>query len=147
MWVIAVGHLSLLVAGQSFDVWVQPIASETADTQTFDIMLDGVPRIVDIVDERRRALAGLAKAPVLTGEVIIKAPMPGLVAQVLVMPGDKVVRNQRVVVLEAMKMQNDLTAPRAGIVRSVKTAPGQAVNQGQPLIIIGEPEGEDISLL
>jgi biotin carboxyl carrier protein len=135
------GQFSLLLGTRSFEVFVRPLPGENG-TQRFDVFMDGAPVAVDVVDERLYALAGMGKGHGARGEVTVKAPMPGLVAHVLVTTGDAVERGQRVVVLEAMKMHNDLLAPRAGIVRAVKTAPDQAVNQGQPLVVIGDPEGQ-----
>lgn len=140
---VGVGHFSLRLGDRSYEVFVRPLPGEGGtDTKNFDVVLEGQPRTVEVVDERRHALAGLARARSAKGEVTMKAPMPGLVAAILVAPGDHVERGQRVVVLEAMKMQNDLLAPRAGSVRAVKTAQGQAVTQNQPLIVIGDPEGQ-----
>jgi biotin carboxyl carrier protein len=136
------GHLSLIVGDRSYDVSVRPLAGEsTADSQSYEALIAGEPHVVELVDERRRALSGVAKGKG-SGEATIKAPMPGLVVNVLVVPGDTVAHGQRVVVLEAMKMQNDLTSPRAGVVRAVKTETGQAVSQGQPLVVIGDPAGK-----
>jgi biotin carboxyl carrier protein len=141
---IGPGHFSLLVGERSFEVFLRSVPGEGgSDTKSFEVLLDGQPQAVTVVDERRHALAGLAGGHGASGEAQVKAPMPGMVAQVLVAPGDVVERGQRVVVLEAMKMQNDLLAPRGGIVRAVKTQQGQAVNQGQPLVIIGDAEAQD----
>jgi biotin carboxyl carrier protein len=137
---LGAGKLSLLIGERSYEIFLRALDSDTADTLTYEALLDGAPHVVALVDERRHALAGLVKGKGATGDVTIKAPMPGLVVNVLVATGDVVEQGQRVVVLEAMKMQNDLTTPRAGIVRAIKTAQGQAVNQGQPLVIIGEPK-------
>jgi biotin carboxyl carrier protein len=137
---IAQGHYSLLIGDASFEVFLRGTPAEDGnDSQNFEVLLDGLPYNVAVADERRHALAGLAKAANDTGDATVKAPMPGLIASVLVAPGDAVERGQRVVVLEAMKMQNDLLAPRAGVVRAIKAEAGQAVNQGQPLLIIGDP--------
>jgi biotin carboxyl carrier protein len=136
---IARGHYSLLIGKRSFEVFVRAVPGEDdSDGQTLDVLLDGLPHTAAVVDARRHALAGLARASGAGGDATVKAPMPGMVASVLVTLGDAVERGQRVVVLEAMKMQNDLVAPRAGVIRAVKTAAGQAVNQGQPLLIIGD---------
>jgi biotin carboxyl carrier protein len=136
---VAQGHYSLLIGETSFEVFLRRTPAEDGnDSQNFEVLLDGLPYNVAVADERRHALAGLAKGANDSGDATIKAPMPGLIAGVLVAPGDVVERGQRVVVLEAMKMQNDLLAPRAGVVRSVKAEAGQAVNQGQPLLIIGD---------
>jgi biotin carboxyl carrier protein len=135
-------HLSLRLDDHSFDIVLRakPQDNESSDTRAYEVIIDGTPYNIDLVDERRRALTGLTQKSANTGDIIIKAPMPGLVINVLVTPGDTVKQNQRVAVLEAMKMQNDLVAPRAGIVRAVKTQIGQAVNQGEALIVIGDVE-------
>jgi biotin carboxyl carrier protein len=134
------GHFSLLLGTRSYEVFVRPLPVE-GDSQPIEVFMDGAPLVAEVVDERRHALASMGRGHGETGEVTVKAPMPGLVASILVAPGDTVERGQRVAVLEAMKMQNDLLAPRAGVVRAVKTVQGQAVTQGQPLIVIGDPEG------
>jgi biotin carboxyl carrier protein len=69
----------------------------------------------------------------------LHAPMPGLVVEVLVRPGETVEAGRPVVVVEAMKMQNALAAPVAGHVRSVAVEPGAAVESGALLLVI-EPE-------
>ncbi len=63
--------------------------------------------------------------------------MPGKVVRVLVKPGDEVVARQGVVVVEAMKMENELRAGRAGLVREVLVAEGMSVDAGTPLVVIG----------
>ena len=137
------GHFSMRISERSYEIFVRSLPNDGAsDAKGFEVLLDGLPQTVEVVDERRHALAGLAKGRGATGEVTLKAPMPGLVAQVLVTAGDTVERGQRVVVLEAMKMQNDLLSPRTGVVRAVRTTQGQAVNLGQPLVVIGDPDGQ-----
>lgn len=138
---VSQGRLSLLIDGNSYDLFLRAIPSDADDTLTYDVLLDGTPHLVELVDERRRQLAGLAKGRRESGESVVKAPMPGMVAQILVALGDTVEHSQPVVILEAMKMQNALNAPRAGVIRAIKTVQGQAVNQGQPLVVIGDPEG------
>lgn len=63
----------------------------------------------------------------------IKAPIPGLIARVLVVPGQLIDVGQPLLVLEAMKMENEIRAPRAGIVAQLNVAPGQAVTLQQVL--------------
>ncbi len=66
----------------------------------------------------------------------VTAPMPGKVVRVLVAPGDAVEARQGVVVVEAMKMENELTAPRAGRVAEVAVAEGASVDAGRVLVVI-----------
>ena len=70
--------------------------------------------------------------------VSIKAPMPGRVVRVLVAVGDHVTARQAVVVIEAMKMENELRSPRDGIVKEIAVAPGAAVESGAVLVVIGD---------
>jgi acetyl/propionyl-CoA carboxylase alpha subunit len=70
------------------------------------------------------------------GEVTIVAPMPGRVVRVLVATGDEVDVRQPVVVVEAMKMENELRAPRAGHVKEIAVAPGTSVEAGRVLAVI-----------
>jgi biotin carboxyl carrier protein len=77
-------------------------------------------------------------AKTVPGSVLVKANMPGRVARVLVAVGDRVAARQGVVVVEAMKMENELRAPRAGTVTEIKVAPGAAVEAGTPLLVIGD---------
>lgn len=71
-----------------------------------------------------------------TGDVSITAPMPGRVVRVLVSPGDEVQARQAVVVVEAMKMENELRTPRAGRVKDVSVTPGTSVEAGRILAVI-----------
>lgn len=70
------------------------------------------------------------------GTMVIKAPMPGLVKGVLVAEGDEVQNGQRLIVLEAMKMENDIASPRAGRVTGVHVSQGVTVEGGKPLVTI-----------
>jgi biotin carboxyl carrier protein len=68
--------------------------------------------------------------------VAIKAPMPGRVVRVLVAVGDRVTARQGVVVIEAMKMENELRTPRDGTIEEIKVAPGATVESGAVLVVI-----------
>jgi biotin carboxyl carrier protein len=68
------------------------------------------------------------------GEIVIKAPMPGVVIDVLVSKGQTVERGDILVILESMKMQNEFKAPRAGQVHAIRVAPGDKVEQNAAMI-------------
>jgi pyruvate carboxylase subunit B len=90
---------------------------------------------IEALDERTkyiRSLAAAAKGP--GGPASLKAPMPGLVVRVLVAPGQAVTAGQGVLVLEAMKMENELKASGPATVKAVHVTPGQAVEKGQVLM-------------
>jgi len=90
---------------------------------------------LEVLDERARhirALAGAAGGP--RGPAALRAPMPGLVVRVQVEAGQPVAAGAGVVVLEAMKMENELRAAAAGVVRSIRVRAGEAVEKGQLLV-------------
>lgn len=96
--------------------------------------LDGEQVELEVVDERTRHLRSLtAVARAATGGVI-RAPMPGLVARVLVEPGSPVAAGAGVLVLEAMKMENELRTTAAGVVAAIRVSAGETVEKGQVLV-------------
>ncbi len=136
-------HYSLLVGATSYDVYARPIAADDAGegAQAYEVTVGAQTFTVVLRDERTQALAHLAGGAHHSGDATIRAPMPGLVSNVLAQEGQEVARGQAIVVLEAMKMENDLTTPRAGVVKSVRVTKGQTVNQGDTLAVIGDPDG------
>jgi len=99
-----------------------------------EIEIDGVRLQVEVDDPRKWNPAGSARKP--ESREAIKAPMPGKVVRLLVAVGDEVQAGQGLVVLEAMKMQNEMKAPRAGRVASVAVKEHEAVNAGSVLLTI-----------
>jgi biotin carboxyl carrier protein len=99
------------------------------------LALEGSTVDVSVVDERSARLASFGGARSRAAHhATITAPMPGLVVQVNAEPGQEVSAGQSLVVLQAMKMENELASPAAGTVKAVLVQPGQAVNQGQLLL-------------
>jgi pyruvate carboxylase subunit B len=101
----------------------------------YTLWIDGWRYEVEAVDERThtiRAMTAVSAPP--AGPAPIRAPMPGLVVRVAVEPGDEVAAGQGVVVVEAMKMENELRASVAGRVRAVHATAGQAVEKGAILV-------------
>ena len=84
------------------------------------------------------APAAAPAAPVVTGAgEAVNAPMPGNILKVNVKAGDAVKEGQVLVVLEAMKMENEIMAPKAGTVTQVLVSKGSTVDTGAPLVVIG----------
>jgi len=99
---------------------------------------------VEVLDARGRAMAQAASAaPAAGGEVTVAAPMPGLVVRILVAELEVVEAGARLVVLEAMKMENALRAPRAGTVGRIHVTEGQGVEKGAPLVTLDPAGGGD----
>ena len=95
----------------------------------------GERREVEVVDERTRHIRSLAAVPnrAAAGSQL-KAPMPGLVVRLEVEPGQTLAPGAGVLVLEAMKMENEIRSPGGGRVKAVLVRPGQAVEKGQVLV-------------
>lgn len=122
---------SVLLDGRSYEMLV------TADRFNYQIGVRGVQLQVQVEDERARRLNRARRLPTLPdGELAITAPIPGLVVRILVQEGDVIEEGQPVVLLEAMKMENELRAVRGGVVKSVLASAGQRVDQNAPLIVL-----------
>lgn len=112
-----------------------PVVAEPAGRGKWMVHARGERWEVEVVDERtERARRTASHAVVHAIAPVLKAPMPGLVARVLVDPGQAVVEGASLVVLEAMKMENELKAAGPGVVNQVLVKPGQTVERGQALI-------------
>jgi biotin carboxyl carrier protein len=137
---------SALIGDRSYEAYVRRIRDDSAGDEGnvhFEVMIAGRPYLVTVQDERTQALASLAGGGHGSGDATIRAPMPGLVSNVMTGEGDTVERGQALVVLEAMKMENDLPTPRAGVVKRIRVTKGQTVNQGDVLVVVGNPPGEE----
>lgn len=125
---------SLLLDNYSHEVVLD---NDTDQRYLYGVMVGGRRYQVKVQDERSRRLA-LAdrnlKPP--EGELAVKAPIPGLVIKTLVTPGQQVAEGEALLLLEAMKMENELRAPRAGSVHELRVAPGDLVALGQVLITL-----------
>lgn len=137
------GRFSLLLEGRSYEVFARHMTRPTEkNSQIYEICINGQCFEVTAEDERARALAELIEGSVHSGEVTIYAPMPGLVVGILLEPGDEVKAGQPVIVLEAMKMENDLTSPIKGKIKKIAVQKGQTVDQAAALVVIdGSGEG------
>jgi biotin carboxyl carrier protein len=102
-----------------------------------EIVIDGAVYAVTARDARAVRYAGLVKKPAGASKQTVKAPMPGLIVTVPVKVGDVVAKDQTLVTLNAMKLENDIRAASGGTVQSVHVEPGQPVEKGALLVIIG----------
>jgi biotin carboxyl carrier protein len=110
------------------------------DARAGRLVLDGVEhRLVVETEAEYRVAARPAAGPSRRVEDV-RAPMPGLVVAVEVTEGQPVEAGQGLIVIEAMKMENEITAPAAGIVRALAVAPGEAVERGAPLCRLEPPD-------
>jgi biotin carboxyl carrier protein len=94
------------------------------------------PESVPVVEVAQKAEPAPTTPSVAAGADALTAPMPGTILNILVNVGDSVTENQPVMILEAMKMENEVVAPKAGTVTGLHVAQGQIVNPGEALITI-----------
>ncbi len=123
---------SLLINGRSLEAHAVPLEDG------WQILLHGKMFEARVEDEqaiRVRALAhGAADNP---GEYQLRAPMPGLAVGIPVAVGDTIVKGTTLVILESMKMQNELRSQKDGVVQEIRISPGQTVEQNQVLVVVG----------
>ena len=122
---------STLFNGHSYEVLIE------AERSNYTVTLQGEQFQVNVEDERTRRLNAGRKAPGLPqGELTVNAPIPGLVVKVLVEVGEEVAEDQPLIILEAMKMENDIRTQRAGTIKKVEVEAGQRVEQNATLIVL-----------
>jgi len=120
------GMLSLLLQGKSYEVKQETVAAETN-------VVVGQERFSASVRDPRSFRSRRRLSASEQGVMKIKAPMPGKVVRILAPAGSQVEMGQSVLVIEAMKMQNELKAPKTGVVKKINVEEGAAVDAGQAL--------------
>ncbi|MBK7863690.1 MAG: biotin/lipoyl-binding protein [Archangiaceae bacterium] len=124
------GAVSLILDGHSYAVEFEENQDEVK------VLVKGQVTRVDIADERKLRMRAATAGFSVEGKQTVTAPMPGKVVKVLVKVGDEVKEGQGIVVVEAMKMENELKAPKAGKVTEVTAVEGTAVENGAKLVVI-----------
>jgi pyruvate carboxylase subunit B len=142
---VDLGHLpdspvrSLLVEGVS-----HRLAARRTGPERWEMHLRGRRVRAEVVDERTRVIremTGAGSGP--SGPTPVTAPMPGLVVRVDVSEGDVVRAGQGVVIVEAMKMENELAATADAVVTRVRVSEGETVEKDQVLVELAAPEDAD----
>ncbi|MDR9415303.1 MAG: biotin/lipoyl-containing protein [Gracilimonas sp.] len=106
-----------------------------------EFTMNGVWHSVQVKDEQELLLDRLGfKTALAAGEGILNAPMPGKILEIMVSEGDKVEKDQPLVILEAMKMENELKAPISGTIASISAEVGASLEKNSPILEI-EPIG------
>jgi len=123
-------NYSLIVDNRSFEIEVDNHNDE------YRVLVDGRSYRINLVDERRLRVGGSQSATQLQGRQRVSVPMPGKVIAVLVAEGDQVEKGQGLVIVEAMKMENEVRSPIAGEVKEIKIKAGETVEGGALLLIV-----------
>lgn len=116
---------SILISGRNFQVVL---------STTGEVAVNGRTLQVEVADPRDRRTA--RESATTQGNQQVRAPMPGKVVRVLAAVGDIVEEGRGLVVVEAMKMQNEMKSPKVGRVTEVRARPGAAVTAGEVLVVI-----------
>ena len=127
----AQGISSLIIDGVSHVVDVEDHAGECV------VDVGGETYTVQVEEHTRHLIRTRGGAAGGGGAQTLKAPLPGKISHVAVQAGDAVTAGQSLLVIEAMKMENEMKATAAGTVREVRVTAGQAVNAGDVLLVIG----------
>ena len=128
---VGAGLYSLLIGGRSYEVDVFEAGGALM------ILVDGQPFRVEIRPDRNASVRKAARRPVgPAGIETVTAPLPGKVVKILVAVGQPVRPGDGVIVLEAMKMENELKASCCGTVTAVRVEEGRLVNGGDVLVVI-----------
>ena len=115
---------------------VNLVVNGAAHTVELEKAPEVAPTVARPTVQRPAATSTETSAPA-TGGKPLKSPLPGVIIDFFVKEGDTVKNGQKVLVLEAMKMENNIDADRDGIVKEIKVAKGDSVNEGDTLMIIG----------
>lgn len=122
---------SLLVDGNSYEAYVFP------DEENWQVVMRGRLYPANVEDEREKRLRAAAGSRVSDrGEYHLKAPMPGLIVDIPIKEGQNVQAGEVLLILESMKMQNELRSPREGKVTRLRVKPGDNVDQRQTLLSV-----------
>ncbi|MFN8624824.1 MAG: biotin/lipoyl-containing protein [Candidatus Binatia bacterium] len=121
---------SLLIDGRSV------VADVHADGDAYTVAIAGEVFRMRVVDDRRRQVVSLGEPEEERGRHEIRALMPGKIVDILVQVGDVVMRDQGLLVIEAMKMENEVKSLAAGEIKEIVVKAGQAVEANQVLMVI-----------
>lgn len=127
----AEGYVNLRINGRIVDMLLEGTPPQVG------VVTKGLRFYAEVESDRTRAMSAALATRSTLGDGLITSPMNGRVLKVLVSEGDQVPSGAPLVVVEAMKMENEILANREGVVRKVFVAPGAAVESGEKLVEIG----------
>lgn len=121
---------SVIIHGESFNV------SLNKSSIGMDLIVGGHLYQAEVLDEREKGAKALESSAGAGGHLVVQSVMPGIVRKVFVSEGDDVTRGKPLIILEAMKMENELCAESDGRVTKVHVSEGQTVNSSDPLVTL-----------
>ena len=128
---------SIIVDGKSYEVNI------SGDKNEWYVFIRGTMYKAEVIDEREKRLREASGELALSsGEYTLVAPMPGMVVKVSVKVGKKVDKGDVLVILESMKMQNELRSPHKGTIIEVNVQKGDRVEKREPMVVLDQDEGD-----
>jgi acetyl/propionyl-CoA carboxylase alpha subunit len=127
---IGPGVYSILLGVRSFEVKIE----YGAGAGGYSVVVGGRRFEIAVRDPRKLSLGGAGVAA--AGPLRLTAPMPGKIVRVMVEEGQTVATGQGLIVVEAMKMQNEIKSPKAGVVKALHVRQGGSVSAGQALLVV-----------
>lgn len=125
------GLCFLIIDNKSFQVFVRK------EEDSYFVLINGQRYLVAVQDEKKRLLQALIETEDEQGGLVqIKAPMPGLVTKILVQDGQQVNKGDGLVIIEAMKMENEIRSGTRGTVTQILKAKGDSVEKGAVLLVV-----------
>ena len=122
---------SVILDGKSYESFI------SESDEGWQVLMRGRQYQITVEDEREKRLRAAAGGGVAEGgEFNLKAPMPGLVVAIPVSEGQEIKKGQVLIILESMKMQNELKSPKDGIVERIRVKAGESVEQKQALLSV-----------
>lgn len=121
---------SLILNGKSYEIDLD------AKDGVYNILIKGEHYVVNVINEKKKELRTKSREHTVEGKQSIITEMPGKVVKILAQKGQEVKRNQGLIVIEAMKMENELKSPKDGKVIEINTSEGETVESGITLMVI-----------
>jgi len=122
---------SIILDGKSYESFI------SEGDEGWQVLMRGRQYQITVEDEREKRLRAAAGGGVAEGgEFNLKAPMPGLVVAIPVSEGQEIKKGQVLIILESMKMQNELKSPKDGVVERIRVKTGESVEQKQALLSV-----------
>jgi biotin carboxyl carrier protein len=127
---IGEGELSLNIKGKVFDIIIN------ANSRSHDVLVGPFSYHIELMNSASMGESVQSESSIISGKVSVTSPMPGKVIRILKHLNDSVKEGEGVIVVEAMKMENELKSPKNGKVSEIKVSEGKTVESGEVLVVI-----------
>lgn len=124
------------IDGKEYLVEMEEIGGKSVATNSVVSIIPETIQSTETIPQQQQTVSQQQATPVVDDNEAMTAPMPGTILRILVGPGETVAENQPLMILEAMKMENEVVANRSGVIGAIHVTQGQMVNPGDALVTI-----------